>query len=43
MSKNKIQLSLVQRYQIEVYVKIGIKQKRKAEEIGVHPLLLVGD
>jgi IS30 family transposase len=37
MSKNYKQLSLVQRYQIEAFVKAGMKQKKIAEQIGVHP------
>lgn len=37
MSKNYTQLSLVQRYQIQAFVKAGMTQKRIAEEIGVHP------
>jgi transposase, IS30 family len=37
MSKNYTQLSLVQRYQIQAFVKAGIKQKMIAQEIGVHP------
>jgi IS30 family transposase len=37
MSKNYTQLSLVQRYQIQAFVKAGMTQKRMAEEIGVHP------
>ncbi|MBM3455156.1 MAG: IS30 family transposase [Bacteroidetes bacterium] len=37
MSKNYTQLSLVQRYQIEAFVKAGMKQKMIAREIGVHP------
>lgn len=37
MSKNYKQLSLVQRYQIEAFVKAGMKQKMIAEQIGVHP------
>jgi IS30 family transposase len=37
MSKNYTQLSLVQRYQIEAFVKAGMKQKIIAQEIGVDP------
>lgn len=37
MSKNYTQLSLVQRYQIEAFVKAGMKQKMIAREIGVDP------
>ena len=37
MSKNYTQLSLIQRYQIEAFVKAGMKQKIIAREIGVHP------
>ena len=37
MSKNYTQLSLIQRYQIEAFFKVGIKQKVIALEIGVHP------
>ena len=37
MSKNYTQLSLVQRYQIEAFVKAGMKQKMIAQELGVHP------
>lgn len=37
MSKNYKQLSLVQRYQIQAFVKAGMSQKWIAEEIGVHP------
>jgi transposase, IS30 family len=37
MSKNYTQLSLVQRYQIQAFVKAGMKQKMIAQEIGVHP------
>lgn len=37
MSKNYTQLSLVQRYQIQAFLKAGMTQKRMAEEIGVHP------
>lgn len=37
MSKNYKQLSLVQRYQIEAFIKAGMKQKMIAQEIGVAP------
>jgi IS30 family transposase len=37
MSKNYTQLSLVQRYQIQAFVKAEMKQKMIAQEIGVHP------
>lgn len=37
MSKNYKQLSLVQRYQIQAFLKAGMSQKRIAQEIGVHP------
>jgi IS30 family transposase len=37
MTKNYTQLSLVQRYQIEAFVKAEKKQKWIAEQIGVHP------
>ena len=37
MKKNYTQLSLVQRYQIQAYVKSGKKQKWIAEQIGVAP------
>jgi IS30 family transposase len=37
MSKNYTQLSLVQRYQIQAFLKAGMKQKMIAQEIGVHP------
>ena len=37
MSKNYNQLSLVQRYQIEAFLKAGMKQNFIAEQIGVHP------
>jgi len=37
MTKNYTQLSLVQRYQIEAFLKAGKKQKFIAEQIGVHP------
>lgn len=37
MTKNYTQLSLVQRYQIQAFVKAGMKQKWIAEQIGVHP------
>ena len=37
MSKNYTQLSLVQRYQIEAFLKAGMKQKMIAREIGVNP------
>ncbi len=40
MSKNYTQLSMVQRYQIEAFVKAGIKQKMFAREIGVDPSTL---
>jgi len=36
MSKNYTQLSLIQRYQIQSFVKAGMKQKWIAQEIGVH-------
>lgn len=36
MSKNYTQLSLVQRYQIQSFVKAGMPQKMIAQEIGVH-------
>ena len=37
MDKNYTQLSLVQRYQIEALLKVGLKQKLIANQIGVHP------
>ena len=37
MSKNYTQLSLIQRYQIKAFFKVGIKQKVIALENGVHP------
>jgi IS30 family transposase len=37
MSKNYTQLSLIQRYQIDAFIKAGMKQKFIAEQIGVHP------
>jgi IS30 family transposase len=37
MSKNYTQLSLIQRYQIEVYIKVGMKQKMIAQELGLSP------
>jgi IS30 family transposase len=37
MSKNYNQLSLVQRYQIEAFLKAGMKQNFIAEQIGVDP------
>jgi len=37
MSKSYTQLSLVQRYQIQAFLKAGMKQKWIAQEIGVHP------
>ena len=37
MTKNYTQLSLVQRYQIQAFLKVGMKQKMIAKEIGVHP------
>lgn len=37
MSKNYKQLSLVQRYQIQAFLKAGMSQKRITQEIGVHP------
>ena len=37
MSKNYTQLSLVQRYQIEAFVKAGMKQKLIARELSVAP------
>lgn len=37
MSKNYTHLSLVQRYQIEAFLKAGMRQKNIAQEIGVHP------
>ena len=37
MSKNYTQLSLVQRYQIEAFLKAGMKQKNIAEAIKVNP------
>jgi len=40
MSKNYIHLSLVQRYQIEAYIKAGMKQKMIAQELGVNPFTI---
>ena len=37
MSKNYTQLNLVQRYQIEVLLKSGLRKKAIADQIGVHP------
>ena len=37
MSKNYNQLGFEQRYQIEAFVKAGMKQKFIAETLGVHP------
>jgi IS30 family transposase len=37
MTKNYTQLSLVQRYQIQAFLKAGMKQKLIAQQIGVHP------
>lgn len=37
MDKNYTQLSLVQRYQIEALLTVGLKQKFIANQIGVHP------
>jgi IS30 family transposase len=37
MTKNYTQLNLVQRYEIQAFVKAGLKQKIIAQEIGVHP------
>lgn len=37
MSKNYTQLSLIQRYQIEAFLKAGKKQIWIAQQIGVHP------
>lgn len=37
MDKNYTQLSLVQRYQIQAFLKAGMRQKKIAQEIGVHP------
>lgn len=37
MTKNYTQLSLVQRYQIEAFIKAGMKQKKVASELGVDP------
>jgi len=37
MSQKYTQLGLVQRYQIQAFLKAGVNQKRIAEEIGVHP------
>ncbi len=37
MSKNYTHLSLIQRYQIEAYIKVGMKQKIIAQELGVSP------
>jgi IS30 family transposase len=36
MSQKYTQLSLAQRYQIQAFLKAGMKQKRIAQEIGVH-------
>ena len=35
MSKKYTHLSLVQRYQVEAFIKAGMKQKRVAIELGV--------
>jgi IS30 family transposase len=37
MTKNYTQLSLIQRYQIEAFIKAGMKQKKIAEHLGVNP------
>ena len=37
MTKNYTHISLVQRYQIQAFVKDGMKQKMIAQEIDVHP------
>ncbi len=37
MSQKYTQLNLVQRYQIQAFLKAGMKQKRIAQEVGVHP------
>jgi len=37
MTKNYTQLSLVQRYQIQAFIKAEKKQKWIAEQLGVHP------
>jgi IS30 family transposase len=37
MSKNYTQLSLIQRYQIQAFLKSGMQQKLIAVELGVHP------
>lgn len=37
MSQKYKQLNLVQRYQIQAFLKAGMKQKRIAQEVGVHP------
>ena len=37
MSKNYTQLSLIQWYRIQAFVKAGMKQKMIAIELGVHP------
>jgi IS30 family transposase len=37
MSKNYTHLSFIQKYQIEANIKIGIKQKKIAQELGVSP------
>ncbi len=37
MTKNYTQLSLVQRYQIQSFLKTGMKQKLIAQYLGVHP------
>src|SRR5574343_36347 len=37
MTKNYTQLSLVQRYQIQAFIKAGMKQKMIAEHLGVNP------
>lgn len=37
MSKNYTHLSLVQRYQLEAFIKAGLSQKKIAAQLGVHP------
>nr|HPH38098.1 helix-turn-helix domain-containing protein [Sediminibacterium sp.] len=37
MTKNYTQLSLVQRYQIEAFIKAGMKQNWIADQLGVNP------
>lgn len=37
MSKSYTQLSLVKRYQIQSFLKAGMKQKRIIQEISIHP------